>query len=292
MNPKIVSQDKNKLFHYTTPQGLIGIFTHNELWASDIFSLNDAEEFIRGIEIARKIIDNLYDSASDADKKKRIERFKKDLAHIGPSQNISTLVCSFSEAGDQLSQWRAYCQGGGYAIGFPFEGLTKAIEGQDFILAQCIYDPAKQESEVRKLIGKIVVPWVENPEKHKKKNPWASESDIGCGISNQLIWDLHGLCSTMKNTSFLEEREWRIINKTKSNWHTKLCFRHKKGLAVPYVKIALPDTDNRDFWHQVEVIVGPTPYPEESKTYVRRLLRTKHAHAMSIRNTTSSFREM
>jgi len=288
----MLSQDKSKLFHYTTPQGLIGIFTHNELWASDIFSLNDAEEFTRGINIARRIIGNLYDSTDDSDKKERIDRFRKDLAHIGPSQNISTLVCSFTESADQLSQWRAYCKGGGYAIGFPFDGLTKAIEDQDFILAQCIYDPAKQEGEIQKLISETVVPWIESPEKHKEENPCASESDIGCGISNQLIWDLHGLCSTMKNTSFLEEREWRIITKTKSNWHSKLGFRHKKGLVVPYVKIALPNTDNRDFWHQVEVVVGPTPYPEESKTYVHRLFRKNHSHAISIKNTASSFREL
>ena len=40
------SQYSGKLYHYTTPQGLIGIVNNNELWASDIFSLNDAEELM------------------------------------------------------------------------------------------------------------------------------------------------------------------------------------------------------------------------------------------------------
>ena len=286
------SQDKDKLFHYTSPQGLIGIITSNELWASDIFSLNDAEEMTRGMDIARKIINNLYETTEDTNKKERIDRFKKDLANIGPSQNISTLVCSLTGAGDQLSQWRAYCAGGGYAIGFPLEGLKKAIDNQDFLLAQCIYDQAEQEKQIEDLINDIAMPWIENPEQYRKKNPWGRDSDIGCGISSQLIWDLHGLCATLKNSSFIEEKEWRLVSKTKSNWFTLQEFRDKKGLVVPYVKINLPNPDDREFWHKVEVVIGPTAYPEESKTYVHSLLRKKHSHNIPIKHTTSSFREL
>lgn len=280
-----------KLFHYTTPKGLIGIFSNNVLWASDIFSLNDAEELTRGMNIARNIIDRLYESADDS-KKDRINRIRKDLAHIGPSQNISTLVCSFTEAGDQLSQWRAYCQGGGYAIGFPFDGLKKVAEAQDFVLAQCLYAPPKQESEIQKVIDETALPWFENPEPFKQKHPSSSVSDIGCGISNQLIWNLHGICSVLKNISFSEEKEWRLVTETKSDWHKKLMFRPKQGLVVPYIHIDLPDPDDRTFWNQVEVFVGPTPYPEESKKYVHRLFRKNHSHAISIKDTVSSFREL
>ena len=287
------SQYNGKLYHYTTPQGLIGIVNNNELWASDIFSLNDAEELMRGVEIARRIIDHLYDSADDAAKRKRIERIKKDLSYIGPSHNITTLVCSFTEEGDLLSQWRAYCQGGGYAIGFPFDGLRRVIE-DDFILSRCNYDSVSQERSIQQLIDDTVIPWIEHPDSHKDKlsNPWANESDISCGISSKFVWDLYGLCAVLKNGSFSEEKEWRIVSKTRSNWHTRLVFRDKKGLVIPYVKIPLPKADHREFWNQCEVIVGPTLYPEEAKTYARRLLRSKHKHAIPIKNTVSTYREL
>jgi hypothetical protein len=39
------------LHHYTTAEGLKGIIENQEIWASDIFSLNDAKEIYHGRDL-------------------------------------------------------------------------------------------------------------------------------------------------------------------------------------------------------------------------------------------------
>lgn len=278
------------LYHYTSPEGLIGMISNNCIWATNIFYLNDSEEFMRGIDIARHKIQHLYDSLPTPEKK-RLERLKKDLSNIGPSQHISTYVCSLTEMGDQLSQWRGYCRGGGFSVGFPKEGLKKVAIENDFDLYQCLYDEAEQEKTILQVIERFAIPWCREPEPFRQKNPSASETDVSCGISSKFIWELHKACSLIKNPSFAEEKEWRLISKTKSNWHTKELFRASKGLIVPYVKIEFPGPENREFWKHVRVVVGPSPYPEESRLSAKKLFRNNHGYEVAIHNTRSSFRD-
>lgn len=280
-----------KLYHYTTPEGLIGIITNRCLWATGIFYLNDSEEFMRGVQIARNIIDNL-ENKSQGDEKERIERFQDDLALIGPSHNISAFVSSFSEASDQLSQWRAYCYGGGFAIGFPKEKLREAVGKQYFKLEKCIYDNDQHEENIKEVIVRVAEPWIKNPDQFRRKQPTASDRDIGCGISNTLIWELYSVCSVLKNASFIEESEWRLVSETRNDWHTKIEFRPRKGLVIPYVKIALPEFKDTDFWRHVEVVIGPSLYPEESRASVYKLFRKMSGFALPIKHTKSTFREL
>ena len=43
----------NKLYHYTSIDGLLGIIRNKNIWASDIQYLNDKEEFVRTIKLLR-----------------------------------------------------------------------------------------------------------------------------------------------------------------------------------------------------------------------------------------------
>jgi hypothetical protein len=64
-------------------------------------------------------------------------------------------VCSFSEDGDSLSQWRAY--GGnasGFAIGFSGEYLRRAFEELGW-LVPVIYEDFEQRSLIRTLLEDV-----------------------------------------------------------------------------------------------------------------------------------------
>jgi len=287
----MADQQNQKLYHYTSPEGLIGIISDNCIRATDIFYVNDSEEFMRGVNIAKEMIEQLYDS-KEGDEKKRLERFRKDLSYISPSQNhIPIYISSFSTEGDQLSQWRAYCHGGGFAIGFAKSGLEKMSGGQNCELKECIYDPSHHEKIIKETVNTIL-PWIENPKLFMEKSPGASESDVGCGISNKFVWDLHQRCSILKNSSFAEEKEWRLVTKTRTNWHNQNQFRSKKGLIIPYININLPIPDDREFWNHVEVIVGPSLFPEESRQSVKKLFRKHHGFEIATKLTSSSYREL
>lgn len=52
------------LYHYTTAEGLIGIMRNRNIWATDVFYLNDWEEFLGGINLARDYLVCLRNEAA------------------------------------------------------------------------------------------------------------------------------------------------------------------------------------------------------------------------------------
>ena len=286
------------LWHYTTPEGLTGIIESNSLWATDVFYLNDSAEFIHGIDIARKIIKQKISSLV-GDEKKRSERFDTDLSFIGPNHKRPVYVCSLSKTKDELSQWRAYCRGGGFSIGFPRQGLIEAIQGQHFELKECVYDASEQQKIINHLIDSHVMPYIQNP-KQFSKIPCTPDmvSSIVCGGSNKFIWELYSTCSTLKHPSFKREEEWRLVFdhgyafEKDENGKNKIGpeFRTKSGLIIPYICIKLPNSE--DFWRQVRIIIGPTKYEKELRGSVHTLFRKYHATSIGITHSEIPFREL
>src|SRR5436853_5035591 len=104
------------LYHYTKHTGLAGIISSKRLWAGNLLFMNDASELEDGIRIFDRAIDR-------AQKQGLLDKDREPFADWylnGPQFNISFGIfgACFSELGDELSQWRAYTEGGGYALGF------------------------------------------------------------------------------------------------------------------------------------------------------------------------------
>jgi hypothetical protein len=271
----------NLLWHYTTPEGLIGIIESNSLWATDIFYLNDSEEFMIGIKIARDIIKQKK-FLLGGEQKERLRRFDTDLSFIGPDHKRPVYVCSLSKAENELSQWIAYCRGGGFSIGFPHQGLIDAIQDQHFDLKECIYDVNKQKRIIINLIKSKVMPYVQNPGQFSKTPCTKQElSSKVCEGSIQFLWELFSICPILKHPSYEREEELRLVfdhkytfEKGKNNKNKiKPKFRNKNGLIIPYICIRLPK--NEDFWKQIRIIIGPTKYEKELKHSVHTLFKNK-----------------
>jgi DUF2971 family protein len=128
-------QPDDYLYHYTTPEGLMGIVKNQELWATSVFFLNDIAEFKHGIELGRDHLEALFNNTEK-------------------TKDTTIYVCSFSEEPDDLSQWRAYCPMGGFAIGFPKERLWKLAGHRGYSFGGCIYS-AKDKTQVITLAVKV-----------------------------------------------------------------------------------------------------------------------------------------
>jgi len=128
------------LYHYTTQQGLLGILHSKAMWLSNLHYLNDTSEFIYSINLAKKYIEERI---------KLLERtgLLSPPPALGSSPNhhnlyghldilddfnaIPIYICSFSREGDQLGQWRGYCNNGsGFSIGFDYKKLRILAENQ------------------------------------------------------------------------------------------------------------------------------------------------------------------
>jgi len=272
------------LYHYTTPEGLIGIIRDNCLWATDVFYVNDSDELIGGVRLAHKQLGMIRRSMTDAQQAERIDWLLHDTRDIGTAKFKTAFVCSLSDQGDLLSQWRAYCRRGGFAIGFPAQQLREKVEAQQFTLQQCIYDGTEQEKAVREVLENVAVPWIRTD-----PSPVSQDSQR-FKVSGNFVFEIIRTASRFKHPSFAEEREWRIVSPPEKRldpqeWH----FRAKDGLIVPYTKVHLPE--GLDFWGKVRVIVGPAPHPNESKASVYALVRRYKGLGIGIEISPSPYRE-
>lgn len=238
-------------YHYTSAQGLLGILSNRSLWLSDCRFLNDADELHHSDRRALSVVEA---SKLSSRTRSRLRRIVEQFV------NWSTLTASFSENGDLLSQWRAYCPlEGGYSIGFSKDFWRKLDSPCCTAFKPCIYDPREQHAILRDILLKI-------------------SSDF------ELHYRMVRPC--MKNRSFEEEREWRIISLDPPDIIDGLEFRSAKGKIVPYcewhfVGDALPIT---------EIIVGPCVNQSLAANGVRHLLRSLSMPNIEVRLSTATLR--
>ncbi len=277
------------LYHYTTAEGLIGIVRNRNIWATEVFHLNDWEEFLGGINLAHEYLVRLRKEAATRTDESGVERFDwliQGIDRIGPGQSLRRYVSSFSKEHDELSQWRAYCPSGGFSIGFPKKRLVALAKKQGFVLKKCIYELDKQIEVIESTVDRAMQ---QGPSQQQilLAGPGA-ESLIRCTLSNKLIWELARVCPILKNVAFKREVEWRLISEPRSGGeHNQIQFRSKNGMVIPYKEFTLNDAE---LWRKVRVTVGPSPHPEESHASVYQLLRCHTGFAHAITNTSASYR--
>ena len=152
---KLVADEHPDLYHYTTAEGLKGIISSQQLWATHIEYLNDVEEHIGFF--TRRLPDLLdkpvREALAEAMKKPAIpipDDFDKEgavqedknvlckmirdhtLAFNNPYVSSFCGVSSPEAARDGLlSQWRGYGSDGGYAIVFETKGLDLLLAAEN-----------------------------------------------------------------------------------------------------------------------------------------------------------------
>jgi len=255
------------LYHYTTTPGLISIIEQQELWATDIFYLNDQKEFRWGVDLAIRQLETRKGQIT-SELATRYESMVRVLHDTGPLQQYPVYVCSFSEEGDDLSQWRAYCPLGGFAIGFLASKLRACARPQGFKLDRCVYEAVKQGSMIGEAIHSVT------SEGDEMRRSWSHP--LGDGPPGYSEWEgrwlkrlLTDVAPLIKHNAFVAEKEWRLISDPESE-ETKENFgvRVRGNTIIPYRKVKLKE----HLWDKAKVIVGPCPHTEEAKACVGRLL--------------------
>ncbi len=133
------------LFHYTSPDGLIGILKSMTLWATHPSFMNDRKEQLHAVEIAQNALynysKNQYASMYSDEEHALFESLSANIH----ATNRQIYTVSLTAQGDLLQQWLAYCpRSGGYALGLPSYHLRVVGEEQGFYLTPCIYENVDQ----------------------------------------------------------------------------------------------------------------------------------------------------
>jgi DUF2971 family protein len=261
LNDVLSRKPDKPLYHYTTQKGLLGIIKDRQIWATHTQYLNDRREFLHAVDLVREEIKRLLDEAPESNpnrphhsREDALERMQEAVSRS--PQNTNVCVCSFSEEKDSLSQWRAYGGRSGFAVGFSSEVLRTATEKQQWFLAPCIYDPASQRNLVRALVEEVLEEHLDGSLSEDEE-----EDSILKALGGNLRPDLNTYAPILKDESFKEEREWRIISSP--IMARRLDYREGRSLIVPYYRLPLCE-DNQDL-ELHEVVIGPTPDVERSK---------------------------
>lgn len=259
------------LYHYTSQSGLIGIIRDNEIWMTHTQYLNDSQEFHDAIGFVEEEIKRQIAVATGVVEKTVLGEMLGaiDQDHTG----MNVCVCSFSEDGDSLSQWRAY--GGsasGYSIGFCGSFLEQVAKQEDhFLLAKCIYDAKDKRTLATQFVDANLREILTN------RNIPSSDPDYEYWHSGGgLLAHLNKFAPIFKDGSFFDEKEWRVISKPLNCTAERFDYRLGRSMITPFYH--LPITNDAE--HQGEkrfrkIFVGPTPHRELSKRSVSNLLASQ-----------------
>jgi len=270
------------LFHYTCPNGLLGIIRNQSLRASNMRYLNDTTEFTY-------ILDLYRDEFHKRKFSKLLGQYEEFADALRSPSAGGYFVCSFSENPDQLSQWRAYCSPhSGYSIGFKSNPLSECALQNNGVLARCIYDKKKQ----RVLIHKTMEEFISSiQEKYAESN---NVNDLKLRILEQdfiimlsTIFQIIALAPLFKHPAFQEEKEWRLIIPRRIG-KPGIKFRVSRELIVPYTEVDLREKEQSI--PISEIIVGPTPHPQELRSAIESLCKHEGLEEINVKLSSCPFR--
>lgn len=257
------------LYHYTTQKGLLGIVQSKKIWATHHQCLNDTQEYLHAKNLVRQELAERCRIATP-DALSLLEEMRSILDGPG-NEDVNLYVASFSQEGDSLSQWRAYCgQTSGFALGFRSDLL---VLPERFTITRCIYETEKQREVVKALISEVL---------GRPQITAGGPSNAKLLAVTSLLMELHRFALIFKHDKFKEEREWRVVSPVLMDFaprfpvpdeETKLEFREGRSMLTPYRSLPLGDKGSLPL---SEVVVGPNPNPtEQSERSVRSLLNSE-----------------
>ena len=287
------------LYHYTTQKGLLEIVDTKTIWATDIFYLNDSLEYEYAAKLIQDVIDEyLVNSQSppartvDTSLARKVTPEKlQQLMLESTKKGISSLtrfriyVCSFTEEGDQLSQWRGYCPKGGFSIGFHFNQLSQIAKKHDSDLLPCVYDFEIQNQILEELLVLYSKRYVEAMNVNNQKN----SDELAHIITNEFIISLSALAPMLKHESFKEEKEWRIVS-SRLRVMPEIKFRANESTIIPYIEISLCQSEEEI--HFKRIFLGPASNSQFSKEAVLQLLKKNRMPEHTIELSRASYRSV
>jgi hypothetical protein len=287
------------VFHYTSLDGLLGVAESDVIWATNILYLNDASELHYAKSLlmeelaAYRYTHEAFAKADTLDKSLGhffLDSLQNNINTLLPSPTIAFFVCSFSEDGDLLSQWRGYSKAGqGFSLGFSLNRLKSCVKKAHFSIKKVIYDQNEQISEIRKLLTDLHTNFLaEIGNSVDKRQAWDEKAK---GLLSAFLLEFIRLAPLIKHPKFAEEKEWRVmaaLNTVNSSRGVK--FRAGSTMVVPYIEVPLPKDGNSLALD--EVIVGPTNERTLSAESVKMLFGSHKVKCAGVNYSTIPYRTL
>ncbi len=262
------------IFHYTTQKGILGIMEMRQMWATQVLFMNDKNEIFLTFQLLRLHLDRQIGKAQTPELRALLKRITSYLPLIDQSH---ICIASFCEAGDLLSQWRGYgAHGKGYAIGFDRDKLTKIAKKENFVLWPCVYSTAVQSELVEYLI-----------------DSWCQEFSDN-SVEDKVLFEkvdlaVCQLAPVLKDASFSEEKEWRLVSSTISPKSDRFAFRPGQYALMPYYNFPIEDKESGQSIKKI--VVGPSPHMELALNSLEIFLTSQKLHGVRVKSSQIPYRD-
>lgn len=282
------SSREDALFHYTTANGLIGIFDTGEIWSTAYYCANDESEMATGKGVLAPLFRSMThrlietnDPRVQTFQKRGVDileyanHFEQQIASLALNSLCAYITCFCKPTKEEdfqhglLSQWRGYGADGGYALHFSRMKLLAAtknankVGGLNYDLQDVFYtneNPLKAEVLNRQDdYARAYMDFLDELAKPLDFSEKTMRSPIASLLAESLVAFLDYLMHT-KNVHFGEERECRLSHvqpvPTMAD-SLPIQYFNRGGLLVPFSK-----TPNSSFnildcieW----IVIGPGP---------------------------------
>jgi Protein of unknown function (DUF2971) len=246
---------KERLYHYTTFTGLVGIVKSQVLWASDIRYMNDSAELKHSADLIRmEIIQRI---AAGHAKPNLLNQFLEWVTHRITNGHM-LFAASFRSNGNLLSQWRGYSKlGKGVSLGFNPAYILKCAREQSFQIGKCIYNSADQRRLIKQVVDAVEALAKEHHDNKDAPETYTLQSYYD--VFEKIESDLLRIAAILKHPSFQEEEEWRVVSAALTDYvASPVLFREGTSMLVPYVEFKLLRAKDKPIALE-HIFLGPTP---------------------------------
>ncbi|HYE36852.1 DUF2971 domain-containing protein [Methylocaldum sp.] len=284
----VAPKTEGVLFHYTTHDALHSIVENRNLRATNAYYLNDSNEIVFAINHFQRLLDAAADEAENT----KIANFYFELSRwlYGLKTNAHYIfVFSLSEHRNLLSQWRAYTKhGSGVSIGFNVTDLERLAARNQLSLTKCIYErdecQRRLANELERIKSEFLAAFPHLPTEYV-----ATQVEYLDFLNRQAEPLLKVFCA-LKDSTFREEGEWRLISKYyKYYTDPSIKFRPSKSTLIPFIEIDISEMRDDGLLFE-QVYPGPSPNFDLSFQAISAFLSNKRACNVTI-NPQSSWTE-
>lgn len=255
-----------KLYHYTTAEGVQGIVANKQFIATKSDFLNDKLEFLYALEVFGNLIETyivdkplgqrLYEIVKEEMDALAIVKPSCDIVCLPEKEQMSFYVVSFSKLENSALLWAEFTDFKGYCLGFDYEKLVEGFIGRSFLHGTVIYDEKVQISSLLEALLSCIRRALQ--EGHTDLKTFFDEApEISEDSLREIGKDMAMVCSVyamfFKSEFFKGEEEYRFVFSPSMDEHGgQPRFRILDQVFLPFIMV---EFDGKE-----------TPIPLESVT--------------------------
>lgn len=242
----------DKLYHYTTAEGVRGIVENREFLATKSDFLNDKLEFQYAVEVMERLTEKYI--VNQELRERFFSKLKKEIDRFGvitpicegdgdcEMNEMSFYVVAFSKLQNNALLWAEFTDFRGYCLEFDYEKIVEGFQNRVFLHGTVIYDEEEQMNglleSLLSCIRNLIEEGVTDLEGFFEEEADPSEESL-----DKLVTEMSVVCSVyamfFKKSFFEGEQEYRFIFPPLINsiGTDKPNFRLLDQIFLPYIMV-------------------------------------------------------